>query len=180
MATLEEVENLVKNLPNGALFCNGKEIKELPNILWEDEVVEALIGGKYNNARGVLVASNKRLLFIDKGLMWGLKVEDFPYDKISSIQYSKGLLLGKITIFTYGNNATIENTDKQYCAEFCEKVRARITKVSISAINHDQNIPEYIKQEDDLIDKLRRLGELKTQGILTDKEFSLAKQKLLQ
>ena len=130
MATLEEVIAVVKSLPNGATFWNGKEIKELPNILWKDETLEALIGGFYDGGNGVLAATNKRLIFIDKGLMWGLKVEDFPYDKISSIQYSKGLLLGEISIYTSGNKAKIDNVDKAYCAQFCEQVRARITTIS--------------------------------------------------
>ena len=180
MSTLEEIQMVIKGLPNGATFWNGKEIKELPNILWNDETIEALIGGVYNKGRGVLVASNKRLLFVDKGLVWGLKVEDFPYDKISSIQYSKGLLMGEITIFTSGNKATIEGTDKQYCAQFCEQVRARITKISSSAFQERPTSFEKPQEQDDLIDKLKRLGELKVQGILTDEEFSLAKQKLLQ
>ena len=37
-----------------------------------------------------------------KGFIFGLKVEDFPYDKISSIQYETGLIFGKLTIFTSG------------------------------------------------------------------------------
>ncbi|MDD4321547.1 MAG: PH domain-containing protein [Acidaminococcaceae bacterium] len=180
MATLEEIENTVKQLPNGAVFWNRKEIKALSNILWEDEVVEALIGGTYKNGNGILVASNKRLLFVDKGLVWGLKVEDFPYDKISSIQYTKGLLFGEITIFTFGNQATIKNTDKQYCAQFCEQVRAKITMIFNSAIQTNNTTSENIKKSDDLIENIKRLGELKAQGILTEEEFVLAKHKLLQ
>lgn len=182
MAKLEEIQMVIKSLPNGATFWNGKEIKALPSILWEDETVEAVIGGVYNKGRGVLVSSNKRLLFVDKGLMWGLKVEDFPYDKISSIQYSKGLLMGEITIYTSGNKATIEGTDKQYCAQFCEQVRARITKISSSACAaKDTSFPiEKTQNQGDLIEKIKHLGELKMQGILTDEEFALAKQKLLQ
>lgn len=182
MATLEEVIAVVKSLPNGATFWNGKEIKELPNILWEDETLEALIGGFYDGGNGVLAATNKRLIFIDKGLMWGLKVEDFPYDKISSIQYSKGLLLGEISIYTSGNKAKIDNVDKAYCAQFCEQVRARITNISKNATSSEKSQQPEPKEnsQNDLIDKLKQLGELKTQGILTEEEFILAKQKLLQ
>ena len=69
----------------------------------------------------------------------GLKVEDFPYDKISSIQYSKGLLLGEISIYTSGNKAKIDNVDKAYCAQFCEQVRARITNISKNATSSEES-----------------------------------------
>lgn len=179
MATLEEITAVVKALPNGATFWNGKDIKELPNILWEDEMLETLIGGNYDKGTGILVATNKRLLFVNKGLMWGLKVEDFPYDKISSIQYTQGFVFGEIDIFASGNKAKIERVDKLYCAQFCEKVRARITKITENAAA--PSITERLEnKQEDLIEKLRQLGELKTQGILTDEEFILAKQKLLK
>lgn len=77
-----------------------------------DENVYNLIQGIYNNGIGIFAATNKRLIFIDKGLMYGLKVEDFHYDKISSIQYLAGLLLGKLLIFVSGNKEVIDNVDK--------------------------------------------------------------------
>jgi hypothetical protein len=56
---------------------------ELPSILWKDEHIERLVQGSYGGGTGLLVSTNKRLVFVDKG-MTKLKVEDFPYDKISS------------------------------------------------------------------------------------------------
>ena len=103
MPTLIEIQSQIKNLAGFESFLGRKEIKELPSILWEDEKVENIIQGTYNNGNGVLVATNIRLVFVDKGLLFGLKVEDFPYDKISSIQYETGILMGKLTIFTSGN-----------------------------------------------------------------------------
>ena len=104
-----------------------KEIKELPSILWEDENIERLVQGFYNGGLGILVATNKRLIFVDKGLVYGLKVEDFPYDKITSIQYKTGLLMGEITIFASGNKADISNIEKKQTRTFAEYTRARIT-----------------------------------------------------
>jgi Bacterial PH domain len=89
-----------------------KEIRELPNILWDTEDLLDIIQGTYNNGRGILVATSGRLIFIDKGMLYGLKVEDFSLDKISSIQYETGLLLASVTIFTSGNKAVIKNVAK--------------------------------------------------------------------
>ena len=49
-----------------------------------------------------------------------LQVEEFPLDKISSLRYSTGLILGEITVFTSGNKAVIKNVDKGRTGTFAE------------------------------------------------------------
>ena len=176
MLTLIEIQSQIKNLAGFESFLGRKEIKELPSILWEDEKVENIIQGTYNNGNGVLVATNIRLVFVDKGLLFGLKVEDFPYDKISSIQYETGILMGKLTIFTSGNKAIIDNVVKTKVRVFGDSVRAKIsTPKEVS-----NNIPQTINpQPIDIADQLERLAKLKTQGVLTEEEFLQQKNKLL-
>lgn len=174
MPTLQQIQEQIKNMDGASKFFGKREIKELPNILWEDEVLEKLVQGLYNNGNGILAATNKRLIFIDKGLLGGLKVEDFPYDKISSIQYQTGIMFGKITIFTSGNKALIDQIDKGQVKVFAEFVRARISSPmeNASASNSDTNSFNLTQQ-------LRELAELKDSGILTDEEFQIEKKKLL-
>lgn len=128
------------------------------------------------NGNGLLIATNKRLVFVDKGLLGGLKVEDFPYDKISSIQYETGMVFGKIKIFASGNKANIEQIDKQQAKTFAEYVRARISSPSEHASYQDHN---QQNSNGSLADQLRELAELKEQGILTEEEFQQQKTKIL-
>lgn len=176
MPTLIEVQSQIKNLGGFESFLGRKEIKELPNILWEDEKVENIIQGTYNNGNGILVATSRRLVFVDKGLLFGLKVEDFPYDKISSIQYETGILMGKLTIFTSGNKAIIDNVVKTKVRIFGDSVRAKIsTPKEVS-----NYVPQAINNQTvDIADQLERLAKLKTQGILSEEEFLQQKNKLL-
>jgi Bacterial PH domain/Short C-terminal domain len=183
MPTMEEVKLQLENLDGVSKFLGKKEIKELPNILWEDENLEMLVQGFYVKGNGILVATNKRLIFIDKGMLYGLRVEDFPYDKISSIQYSTGMMLGKITIFTSGNKALIEQIDKGQVKHFAEYVRARISGTKEHASlqkDKPKETPEASNNTDEnIIVMLERLGKLKEQGILTEEEFSAKKKQLL-
>jgi hypothetical protein len=187
MPTLEEIKSQLSHLDGVSKLLGRKEIKELPNILWEDERLEKLVQGFYVKGNGILVATNKRLIFIDKGLIYGLRVEDFPYDKISSIQYSTGMLLGKITIFTSGNKADIDQIDKNQVKQFAEYVRARISGALEHAsyqTNEKQELSRSNEKkstgiDDELIEGLERLGKLKEQGILTEEEFSAKKKQLL-
>lgn len=176
MPTLIEIQSQIKNLAGFESFLGRKEIKELPSILWEDEKVENIIQGTYNNGNGVLVATNIRLVFVDKGLLFGLKVEDFPYDKISSIQYETGILMGKLTIFTSGNKAIIDNVIKAKVRVFGDSIRAKISSPK-EVLNNNSQINNH--QPLDVADQLERLAKLKVQGILNEEEFLQQKMKIL-
>src|SRR5690606_8887662 len=106
-ARLNEIKKQIQELKlsNISNYLGRKEINELPQILAESETIDNIAQGTYNNGQGILVSTNRRLVFVDKGLLYGLKVEDFPLDKITTIQYETGLLLGEIKIHTSGNIA---------------------------------------------------------------------------
>lgn len=179
MPDANTVESAIKNLTGAEKFLGRREIKELPKILWEDELPEKIIQGLYNNGNGILVATNKRLIFIDKG-MFSLKVEDFPYDKITSIQYSTGMMFGGMDIFCSGNKAEIKRVAKDQVKSFADYVRARITKASTHAnMPEPTPAPQSTSNDDDFIAKLERLAKLKEQGILTEDEFLVQKMKIL-
>ena len=175
MPSLEEVIEQIGHMDGGSKVLARKEIKVLPDILWEDENVERLVQGTYENGNGVLVATNKRLMFVDKGIT-KLRVEDFPYDKISSIQYKTGMMMGTITIFASGNKAEIKNVQKDRCKDFADYVRAR-SSASVEHASAPASAPAT--GQDDVVSQLERLAKLKEQGILSDEEFATQKQKIL-
>lgn len=173
MPTLEQIQSQITNLDNISKFGGKKEIKELPNILWEDEVIQKLEEGFYKSGAGILVATNRRLIFVNKG-MFSLKVEDFSYDKITSIEYKKGLLVGEITIYASGNRATIENIGKNEAQNFAEFIRA-----ILGNMNKVQKSETVANNSDDVVSKLERLAVLKEKGILSEDEFLTQKAKIL-
>lgn len=165
----EEIKKL--NLSNTSTFFGRKEINELPNILAIDEKIDNVVQGTYNGGMGILVSTNRRLVFIDKGLVYGLKVEDFPLDKITSIQYETGILMGKIKIHTSGNIAEIENIEKASTRSFSEFVRNKLSQPTKSETNNSQP---------DILTQIEKLGKLKESGIITEDEFIEQKKKLLE
>lgn len=175
MPSPEAVTAALKRLSGAEKFLGRREIKELPSILWEDELPEKIVQGFYNNGNGLLVATNKRLIFIDKG-MFSLRVEDFPYDKISSIQYKTSLLLGAINIYASGNNAEITQVIKDQVRPFAEYVRARITGTA----DHASYKPSDTSGGgEDVFALLEKLGNLRDQGVITPDDFEAKKKELL-
>lgn len=179
MPTLEEIKAQLQHLDGTSKFLGRKEIKELPAILWEDEKLEKLVQGRYGNGMGVLVATNKRLVFVDKGLI-SLRVEDFPYKNVSSIQYQTGMVFGKITIFTSGNKADIDQIDKKQAKDFAEYVRNRISNYETKEAPVDSTVSTTpVQSGEDFISQLERLATLKEKGILSEEEFQSQKQRIL-
>jgi hypothetical protein len=142
------IQEALKGLTGVDKLLARKEIKQLPDLLSENELPEALASGRYNNHIGIVVATNKRAIFIDKGIL-SLTVEDFPYDRISSIEYHIGMLMGSITIYVSGNKAEIGNVPKAQVRPFAEFLRARISApaASESAPRESQGVePDRVSQ----------------------------------
>ena len=170
---LDEIKRQIQNLKisNVSNFLGRKEINELPKILAESEIVDNIAQGTYSNGQGILVSTNRRLVFIDKGLLYGLKVEDFPYDKITTIQYETGLLLGEIKIHTSGNIAKIDNVEKTTARSFAEFVRNKLSQPKETIAQSTQP---------NVLDQLEKLAKLKDNGIISEEEFIEQKKKLLE
>ncbi|MCI3935918.1 PH domain-containing protein [Chryseobacterium aahli] len=97
---LKEIKDELDQLDINPTFFARKEIRELPNILSVDEKIVYLVEGrnKITKHHIVLVGTHRRLIFIDKEFMYGLKVEDYSYDKVASIQYETSLMLASIDV----------------------------------------------------------------------------------
>ena len=156
-------------------FMGRREIKQLPELLWEGEVPESLATGRYASHDGLLVATNKRAIFIHKGL-FSLTVEDFPYDRISSIEYHEGLFAGDMSIHLAGYKARVGHMRKGQARSFAEHLRRNIStppQLQLGSI-----FVEPISSEEKLT-AMERLAYLKDQGVLSEEEFEAEKQRTL-
>jgi len=149
-----------------------RELKVLHKVLWDDETILKIIQGLYNNGFGILVATNRRLVFVDKRILWGVRVEDFPYDKITSIQYETGILFGTVTIFASGNKAVITLVHKTQASAFADSVRAYIAEAGRPAAKAASPLSGPIEQ-------LERLARLRELGHITEQEYVAQKKRLL-
>ncbi|QDN64433.1 PH domain-containing protein [Streptomyces sp. S1D4-14] len=102
-----------------------REIRKLPGVLWEGETVERLAIGQYGGGQGLVAMTDKRLLFFKHGFL-SQTLEDFPYNRISSVQWSAGPLMGTLTVFTSGNRAEIKSMPKDPGKTLADKLRARL------------------------------------------------------
>ena len=75
------------------------EIDELQHVLMEQEKIIALVCGRYFGSFALLVATDQRLLLIDKRVFF-MTIEDTRYDMISEINYNSQVYSATATIYT--------------------------------------------------------------------------------
>lgn len=161
-------------------FGVKRELKALPEILGENEPVLNMAAGQYDGKQGLLIVTDRRLVFFEKGMVRS-RQEDFPYSKISSLQTQTKMTTGVITIFVSGNKALIKSVlPKERVNEIGEYVRARIAagdRPTAHATPAPPAPPTGAEQSHS--DRLQSLQALKDQGLITDEEYATRREKIL-
>lgn len=156
-AHLSSGEDILKSGDTPLLVMGTYEVK----LLGQDSV-----------RSGSLIATNQRLAFFAKKLT-GYEIETFPYKAISSIEQSKGMMGGQVKIVASGNTAVVKwISDVNLLSKLIETVREQISTGGASPQGQGQDGSNVMEQ-------IRQLSELHKSGILTDEEYSMKKQALL-
>ena len=130
---------------------------------------ETKIMGKDSVRNGIMGATDSRIVFYAKKT-FGYELESFPLSNISSIEMGKSFMGGNITFFASGNKATLKwIKGKGDIEEFVTFVREKSGKADTVEGSDQPDIPDQIK----------KLSELRDQGILTEEEFEAKKTGLL-
>lgn len=154
----------------------NRELRKLAGHLWEGEKVSMLVSGTYGRGTGLLVLTDRRLLFTYEG--WtNATTEDFAFDNITSVQWSSGMMLGTVTIFAAGVKAEIKNVDKGNGKQFVDQVRSFLA--TSKPAQQAATAPPTPAAGSDPMEQLRQLGQLKDAGVLTDEEFQTKKAEIL-
>lgn len=171
MATYEEVKQQIKDLGYADTFGTKKEIKYLPEILKEDEKVLGLTSGLMDGNTWIIAFTKKRIIFLDKGMFYGLKQVETPLSKINSIEHSTGFLMGDIAIWDGASKMKIGCILKESVVPFVNALNDTIDELKSPTTPTLGNVS--------VSDELIKLSELKEKGILTEDEFLEQKRKIL-
>lgn len=148
-------------------FGAKRELNRLESELWDGETVSLITSGSYAGGVGLLVLTDRRLLFVAHGIT-GSKNEDFPLDKITSISFTTGMLLGSIDIHAGGNKSTITNISKSEGKDFVGTARASIGNLNQAPAHASAPAAAPAKS---VAEQLQELKGLLDAGILTQEQF---------
>ncbi|XZM33633.1 PH domain-containing protein [Clostridium perfringens] len=173
--SISEVHEEINSLLCKDDWGTKKEIAELPSVLSIDEHIKAMTSGLTDGNTWLIVCTNKRVLMLDKGMIYGLKLIDIPLDRINSISHSKGLLLGKISITDGATIRTIENVSNETLNFFTDTVSKEI-----EIYKQAKNTPvTQVVNAMSTADEILKFKQLLDMGVLTQEEFECKKKELL-
>lgn len=173
--TMSEIQQEVESLPCYDGWGTRKEVSELPDILSKDENIKAMTSGLTDGNTWLIVCTNKRVLMLDKGMVYGLKMIDIPLDRINSISHSKGMVLGKIAITDGATTRMIENIANTTISFFVDAVNKEIENYKQSK---NQPVTQVVSSTS-AADELLKFKQLLDMGAITEEEFNIKKKELL-
>ncbi|MEX5235988.1 SHOCT domain-containing protein [Kocuria arenosa] len=185
----EMLDELAATLPEGVLDDRGitaaveklgkfdrwmgkRELSHLRNILNPHERVLALAQGTYEKLQSLVVLTDQRLVFLEKGIVRE-SVKEFQLGAVSSLSLSKAWTGESLEFTASGAKGTITQLQPGQGENFAAAYRQlRSTPAKTAAAPAAPAAPDVLGQ-------LEQLGKLRDAGVLTDEEFAAKKADLL-
>ena len=158
-------------------FFTKKELNYLPEILSPGEEVIAFTSGLMDGDTWLITLTDKRIIFLDKGMIYGLNQTVINLDKINSISGKTGIFFGEIFIEDGAKERHIDNVWKKTVKPFTNLVMEAIENHRKKL--HSPQVAQEQPTKEDPYAKLEKLADLKDKGIISEDEFNAAKQKIL-
>ncbi|HET8991575.1 MAG TPA: PH domain-containing protein [Candidatus Saccharimonadales bacterium] len=170
MVSKKEVTRQLKALGFNYMGWGRSEISELPHIILPDEEIYECVNGIYIGGFALLVATNIRVLLVDKKPLSFLTVEDMRYDMISEMDYSHRL---------FGADISISSGDKTLHFKSYNKPRLR------KLIGHVQhciadNKNKQSKHQDSQVSHLEQINKQLQAYLIAQHQYQMELQESLK
>ncbi|WP_455036810.1 PH domain-containing protein [Leptotrichia massiliensis] len=168
MRTLKDIKEMLVKC-GAAIWGTKKEVKELPNIISDDEIITYATSGVYDGHTWLVISTNKRIIFLDKGMFFGVNQIEIPLSKVNSIKYRKRFFLGEIEIWDGASMIKVTNILKKTLVPFVNAVNDSI-----------EEFENFKKNQTSVADELIKFKKLLDDGVISRGEFDKKKKELLK
>lgn len=184
MQSLEKIQAQIAALPEKYVFFTQKEIRYLPEVLADDEKILALTSGFMQGKTWLGVCTDRRVLFLDRGLIYGLRQLQMNLDRIQSIDSSFGLVFGSIRVWDGATAMVITLVLKSTIPYFVKTTQQAMDHYKRTLVYDVVRSAQSVEKREsasssNFITELERLSQLRASGALSKEEFDAAKRKLL-
>ncbi len=155
-------------------FFTKIELSYLPEIISDNEQILAFTSGLMDGNTWLITLTDRRVIFLDKGMIYGLERTTIDLDRVNSISGKTGIFFGEIFIEDGVRERHITNVWIKTVKTFTNIMQDAVE--NRKNLHHNANIK---KQELDTYDKLAKLAKLKDKGIISQEEFNKEKEKVL-
>ncbi len=150
MVDLSYLEAQLKKIKFGTGRINRAEVRELQHILIPEETIYECVNGYYEGGMALLVATDIRVLLIDKKPMGFLNVDDVRFDMISDIDYNHRAFGASISINCGMRQLIFKSYNQPRLRKLIGHVQHRMSEIkkeqSLHAETQKQHLEEINKQ----------------------------------
>lgn len=175
MPTLAEINRQIEACPHRYIMGTKKEIRTLPQIMNKNEIIRAITSGMMKNATWLAVCTNQRIIFLNRGMLFGVRQVQVPLDSVQSIDHSAAVFFGTISVWDGASVFSINMVAKKSILPFVRAAEEAMYALRQSRSQTSSSSPAA----PDVASQIAKLAELKEKGHITDAEFQAQKKKLL-
>ncbi len=146
MVSQESVEKQLKKIKYNIHGWGRTEAQELKNILLEGEEIYEVVNGIYEGGFAMLMASDVRLLLVDKKPMNYLTVEDMRFDMINELDYSHRLLGAHISISAGAKNLKFTSLNQPRLRKLIGHVQHCMAEAKREISGHQVDQKQHLEQ----------------------------------
>jgi len=122
------------------------EVIELEHILVPDEKIYECVNGVYEGGFALLVATDVRVLLIDKKPLNYLTVEDLRFDMINEIDYSHRLIGARINIATGSKTLRFFSYNQRRLRQLITHVQQCMAEAKQQQSSHQEDQNQHLEQ----------------------------------
>jgi hypothetical protein len=97
--------------------------------MMDDEIIAECVNGQYANGFAMLVATNHRVLLVDKKPLLYLTVEDLRFEMITEFNYNHRLMDATIRLFTANKTMVFTSWNQHRLRKLLEYVQAHVLEM---------------------------------------------------
>jgi hypothetical protein len=128
MVSSHEVEEQLNRVGCNYKVWGRSEIRELSNVLMPEEIVAQAVNGSYEGGWAMLVATNYRVLLVDRKPML-LTIEDIRYDMMSEVDYHNRVFGATIRVMTPMRNLVFNSWSKPRLRKTVNYIQQRVMEI---------------------------------------------------
>jgi hypothetical protein len=122
------------------------EVRELPNIILPDEEIFECVNGMYEGGFALLIATDVRVLLIDKKPFNYLTVEDLRFDMINEIDYNHRALGAYVDISTGNRDLKFRSYNQPRLRRLINHVQRRMAEIKRRQDTHQEGQKQHLEQ----------------------------------
>jgi hypothetical protein len=121
------------------------ESRYLPRVINEDEHIKAVIYGQHNSSLAMLIATDKRVIYLDKKPTAEL-VDEISYEVVSGIELDMFIIFATVTLHAAVGNYKFQYVNPKCAEKFVQHIEEKRMKHSDSTKIKSEDISKEIEK----------------------------------